>query len=222
MKKILLLSLIVSFITSCHEKKKGSDDPASIIKNNVPEIDTLLVTDTSWVFIHKTFNYSDLLVIYSEQNIKDERICGPECIDSIDITKLYPGTKNEAIIYWQDSAYHQKIGMIECYSDSAAYHTSSGLKINSGITDLLKLNRQKINFYGFGWDYGGNIISFNGGALEKSPIQFGLDMKYDETYTDTQLLGDIELNTDMPAVKKMTDKIIIRSISLSFHTNNEY
>jgi hypothetical protein len=222
MKKIMLLGFIVSLITSCKEKKKESDKQSAITKNKVAVIDSLLVTDTTWGFIGKALNYSDLLVVYGAQNIKDERICGPECIDSINVTILYPNTKNEAIIYWQDSSYHKKIGMIECYSDSAAYHTSSGLKINSGITDLLKLNGQKINFYGFGWDYGGNIISYNSGNLEKSPVHFGLDIRYDETNVDNQLMGDIDLNTDMPAVKKMIDKIIIRSISLSFHTNNEY
>jgi hypothetical protein len=218
MKRNIILLFIALIVYSCANDKK--EKPA-VIKTDI-EYDPSLITDSSWGAITKKSDYAALQKIFGTANVKDERICGPECIDSIDVSILYPNTKNEAIIYWQDSLYHKKIGMIECYSDSANYHTSSGLKINTGITELLKLNAQKINFYGFGWDYGGSIISYNGGTLEKSPVHFGLDIRYDESNTDNQLMGDIELNTDMPAVKKIIDKIIIRSISLSFHTNNEY
>lgn len=33
---------------------------------------------------------ADLQAIYGVANVKDERICGPECADSIDVTRIYP------------------------------------------------------------------------------------------------------------------------------------
>ena len=101
--------------------------------------------------------------------------------------------------------------MIECFNDSAAWHTSSGLKIGSGLNELLKLNGQKISFYGFGWDYGGSITSYNNGVFEKSPVSFDLD----SDTGDNGLIGEKGLDTDMPAVKKEMDKIKIRWIRLS-------
>jgi hypothetical protein len=50
--------------------------------------------------------------------------------------------------------------------------------------------------------------------MEKSPISFRLDLMED---SGTELLGDIELNTDMPAVQKKLDKILVYQLSLSFH-----
>ncbi len=217
MKKILFALFAATFIISCKEKDKKQTVDEKII----PEIkiDSLLITDSSWGLITKTTNFEALQKLYGIKNIKDERICGPECIDSIEVTILYPDAKNEAIIYWRDSAYHKEIGMIRCYSDSAGYHTSTGIQIGSGITDLLKLNGQKINFYGFGWDYGGGIISYNNGKLEKSPIGFELDA---QTEIDNNLYGDTELSTDMPLVKKAIDKIKVRLIYLSFFKRDEY
>ncbi len=183
------------------------------------EYDPSLITDSSWGAITKQTDYAERLKIFGASNVKDERICGPECIDSIDVTILYPDTKNEAIIYWKDSAYHKTNAMIRCYSGGASYQTSTGIKIGSAITDLLKLNGQKITFYGFGWDYGGGIISFNKGALEKSPVHFELDAISE---VDTNLMGDTELYTDMPLVKKYLDKIKVRLISLSFSRQDEY
>jgi hypothetical protein len=215
MKKALFLLLAATLIISCKQK----DEKQTVDEKIVPEVktDSLLITDTSWGLITEKTNFEALQKLYGINNIKDERMCGPECIDSIDVTILYPGAKNETIIYWQDSMYHKSIGMIRCYSDSAGYHTSTGIKIGSGISNLLKLNGQKINFYGFGWDYGGGIISYNNGKLEKSPIQFELDLLYDESDAYNKLLGDIELNTEMPLVKKALDKIKIRLITLSFY-----
>jgi hypothetical protein len=217
MKKILFVLFAATLIISCKEKDKKQTVDEKII----PEIniDSLLITDSSWGLIAKTTNFEALQKLYGINNIKDERICGPECIDSIDVTILYPDAKNEAIIYWRDSAYHKEIGMIRCYSDSAGYHTSTGIKIGSGITDLLKLNGQKIDFYGFGWDYGGGIISYNNGKLEKSPIGFELDT---QSEVDNNLYGDTELSTDMPLVKKAIDKIKVRLIYLSFYKRDEY
>jgi hypothetical protein len=217
MKKILFVLFAATFIISCKEKDKKQ----AVDEKIIPEIniDSLLITDSSWGLITKTTNFEALQKLYGIKNIKDERICGPECIDSIDVTILYPDTKNEAIIYWRDGAYHKEIGMIRCYSDSAGYHTSTGIQIGSGITDLLKLNGQKINFYGFGWDYGGGIISYNNGKLEKSPIGFELDA---QSEVDNNLYGDTELTTDMPLVRKAIDKIKVRLIYLSFYKRDEY
>lgn len=212
MKKILLFICLVISIVSCKQKEKNDkivDSESSVIK-----IDSLLITDTSWGFINNKLNFSDLKVIYGNDNVKDERICGPECIDSIDVTKIHPATSKEIIVYWKDSAYHNTISMLMTHAEGSPYHTATGLKIGSPLKDVLQLNGKKITFSGFGWDYGGYVQSYNNGTLEKSPIHFRFDLMED---SGTELLGDVELNTDMPAVQKKLDKIKVYQLSLVFH-----
>jgi hypothetical protein len=213
MKKVFICLSLFSFLFACKSKDKEGSKPTNVTAKAA--IDSTLVTDSAWGLITSVTSFDDLKTIYGAATIKDERICGPECIDSLDVTLLYPGTKNESIIYWKDSAYHKQIGSIECYSDSADWHTAAGIKIGSGFKELLKLNGKPIKFYGFGWDYGGGIISYNNGALEKSPIHFDIDLN--SQGNDTSLLGDIELDSDMPAVQKASDNIVVRKISLSFY-----
>lgn len=212
MKKIPAFFIALLFLAACKDGKKKSNGPSAKIPT--PVTDTFLVTDSSWGPVTASADFENLKSLYGEKNIKDERICGPECIDSIDVTILHHGTNHEAIVYWKDSAYHKKISMIECYYDSAGYHTSSGLRMGSSLTELLKINGKKIGFYGFGWDYGGDITSYNGGVFDKSPIGFGLDIFTD---ADNSLLGDSEFDTDMPLVKKWMDKIKVSRIFLSFN-----
>lgn len=215
MKKLAICITLISILFAC--KGKGKENPKNEKNQNSVNIDSTLITDSAWGLITASTNFDDLKNLLSTSNVKDERICGPECIDSIDVTKIFPNTKNEAIIYWQDSAYHQKIGFITSYSEGADWHTTDGLKIGSAVANLLKLNGKAIKFYGFGWDYGGAIISYNAGKFEKSPVDFELDKLYDEKDTTMSLLGDQEFNTDSPEVKKELSKIIIRKISLSFY-----
>jgi hypothetical protein len=214
--KTLLFVLIsaIGFLSCTNDKKeKSTTTPSVVIK-----IDSSLVTDSAWGPITTKTDFVALQNSFGAANVKDERICGPECIDSIDVTKIYPGTAKEIIVYWKDSAYHKGIGMLESYAEGSPYYTATGLKIGSSLKDILLLNGKKITFSGFGWDYGGYIHSYDSGTLEKSPIHFRLDLRDD---TGNDLSGDIELNTDMPAVQKKLDKIKVYQLSLSFYKDGE-
>jgi len=214
MNKILLLLAIASLVYSCNsDKKAGPVAEAPVTEKPLTNIDSTLITDSSWGLINKNTDITGMQQLFGAGNIKDERICGPECADSVDVTTVYPGKNNEFVVYWQDSAYHKKISFVESSRASAPYHTSSGLKVGSTLTDIVKLNGRKITFSGFGWDYGGTIQSYNNGTLEKSSLIFHLDLTDND---DRSLFGDKELNTDMPSVKKALDKIVVYQVSLSF------
>ena len=213
MKQFTPLLILLTVFYSCSNDKKETP-----VTDNLPAPvvvkDSALVTDTSWGLITSKADIASLQSLYGIANIKDERVCGPECADSIDVTFIYRNTKNEMTIYWNDSAYHKTISFIESSDPEASYHTATGLKTGSALNDLLKLNGKKITFSGFDWDYGGLIQSYNDGILENSPVHFQLGL-YEDGYDS--LIGDIELNTDMPAVKKALDKIKVTQLSLTFN-----
>lgn len=218
----VLFAVFINLFGSCNETNSTKEKAAEVVaENKEPVIDSLLITDSSWGFIRADMNFSDLKVLYGEASLKDERICGPECIDSVDVTKLYPGTINETIIYWKDKAWHKTIAMIMCYQDSSLYHTDKGLKMKSGLSELLRLNGQKISFSGFGWDYGGTITSFNNGRLEKSPLHYELDLSINPKEEEMGVFGDTALDTEVPLVKKLLPYIHIRKFTLVLN-NYEY
>ena len=142
-------------------------------------------------------------------------------MDSVDVTKLYPGTINEAIIYWKEKAWHKTIAMIMCYQDSAQYHTDKGLKLKSGFNELLRLNGKKISFMGFGWDYGGTITSYNEGLLENTPLHYEIDLSKAPSEEEMSVFGDTPIDSDMPLVKKLVPDIYIRKFTLVLN-NHEY
>jgi hypothetical protein len=214
MKKFIFpLLIIATIIYGC-----GNKDKKATTATEMPgiKIDSALITDTSWGLITKNTDIAGLQAAYGAANVKDERICGPECADSIDVTKIYPETNTEFIVYWKDSLYHKSIAFIETYLPDGPYHLANGLKIGSTLEYLLKINGKKIIFSGFDWDYGGHIQDYGMGALQNSP--FGFHLAIDED-GGTELSGDTEFDTEMPEVKKKMTKIKITSVSLSFFKN---
>jgi hypothetical protein len=212
MKPILLVLLFSAAVYSCTNDKKEKKDSTPPVAEK--KTDSTLVTDSAWGLVTATTDFDGLKSIYGAANVKDERICGPECIDSIDVTIIYPETDQEITVHWKDSAYHKTIVYMEAWSPAAPYHTAAGLKIGSPFRELLQLNGQRITFSGFDWDYGGSIQSYNKGAFENSAVHFRLGQTED---AGTALSGDIELHTDMPQVVKQLDKIKLSHLSLSFN-----
>jgi hypothetical protein len=204
-----LVLLLLCFACGNKTEKKQT----VILKDE--EVDPSLVTDSSWGAIRRGSDFNELKIIFGESNVKDERICGAECVDSVDVTIVHPGKNEELIIYWADSAgYHQRIGFINSGQPSAPYHTKGGIRMGSSLRDLLTFNGSPITFSGFGWDYGGEIQSYNKGALENSKVFFRLDIPSGGV---NELYGDTELDTGMPAVKKALDSIKVVEMRLSFY-----
>lgn len=211
MTRIILPFLFIGVVVySCAGKDKKN---TRVAEKSMPAIDSTLVTDSSWGPIKKTTDFAGLQAIYGAANVKDERICGPECADSIDVTRIYPEQDKQFIVYWKDSLYHKTISYVETYLPEGPYHTDKGLKIGSSLEELLKVNGKKITFWGFAWDYGGTIQDYGRGVFQNGP--FGFHLTLDEN-GGMALIGDVELNTEMPEVKKFINKIKISFFSLTF------
>lgn len=198
-------------------KNKSGDVKAA--DKTVATMDSTLVTDSTWGPIRETDDFAALQQHFGAANIKDERVCGPECADSIDVTFIFRNTPRQITINWKDSAYHKKIGFIEAWDSASPYHTADGIRVGSTLKDLLTLNGKKITFSGFGWDYGGFIQEYANGKLENSRIGFRLDPgEWDAKWSDADsLMGDITLDTEVPAVKRSLDRIKVYYLSLSFY-----
>jgi hypothetical protein len=203
----VLFILCLGVIIACNDDR----DTTKVTVENHQLGDSLLITDSSWGPIYSNTTLEELRSIYGSQNIKDSMVYGPEAVDSFDVTFIYPNTQREIIVHWADGAMHSKVDYIETHQEGAPYHAANGLMIGSKLSDLLRVNGKTIAFMGFGWDYGGKIMSYNGGVLEKYPIRFDLGSRSGEAGLD----GDSQFDTDMQIVKDNLDEIYIEHISLN-------
>lgn len=219
--KYILSVFLLSIIYSCQQKQENTkittidslaDTPDSVI--NIPQSDDFLITDTSFGKINKKTTLADLQNIFGNNNLQDTINYGAEGMDSFIVTKVYSNTSKEIIIGWYK--FHTAISTVDCLQPNAPYHTADGLKIGSTLESLLKANGKKITFTGTSWDYGGMISSYHKGKYHNSKVYFRLTSAPD---ANDSIMGDHELNTDMPLVKQNLKKIYISDISLTLRNS---
>jgi hypothetical protein len=60
----------------------------------------------------------------------------------------------------------EKIAAIYLEQPGAPWKTKEGVKIGTTLKEIIKLNGRDLSFSGWGWDYGGVILSYKGGELK--------------------------------------------------------
>jgi hypothetical protein len=214
--KYFLSAFILLSIYSCEQKQTNSKifSQDSVTNLKVNQANEYLITDTSFGKINKATTYNDLEKIFGKNNIQDTITYGAEGMDSFVVTKIFSNTAKEIIVNWQTDKFHNAIATVDCYRENSFYHTSDNLKIGSTLEKLVQANGKKINFYGTGWDYGGLITSYNDGKFQKAKTFFSLNSA---PGASEKIMGERELNTDLPLVKENLKKLYISKISLSLH-----
>jgi hypothetical protein len=211
----IFLFVIPVILFSCNQKKSNTAvtlQDSSQPQQQLISMDADLITDTSFGPINKLTSYADLEKLFGKNNLLDTMDYGAEGLDSFIVTRIFSNSPKEIVVNWQEDKFHKKINMVECMQPNSPYSTSDSLQIGSTLEKLLAANGKPISFNGTGWDYGGQITSYNKGKFENSNIFFSLDAMEDAT----GVMGDQELNTGMAKVKANLKKLFISRISVLF------
>ncbi len=128
-------------------------------------------------------------------------------------TVLFDGTEDEVRIVWRDDAFRvpESIRII-----GRAWRTAGGLGVGTSLADLVRINGGSIAFYGFEWDYGGTVASWERGALAKAPgtgvvLTRDYDVQIDDAL-DRATIGDQLVSSDLRGLEAM--RIRVNSIVL--------
>jgi uncharacterized protein YgiM (DUF1202 family) len=141
-----------------------------------------------------------------------EQVFGAQFIKEGDI--FFPeGMSAKGFYIFKDDALelqcvtNEKTGVIETIlirQPSSSWATANGIKIGTRLDDLVKMNEKPIRFSGFGWDYGGNVLSYNNGKLAGLEGQLSINLGEPDDITGLEeFLGDTECST---ASKKILGK----------------
>jgi hypothetical protein len=144
-----------------------------------------------------------------------DTIYGAEGMFSIG-TIIYKGTPNEAHIVWKDTLNFKnpeyvEIGFVEPGKESQVqWYVTNGVKVGTKLTELEQINGKSFNFSGFGWDYGGSVVDWNGGKLMNpdSTSYLAITLAYDyENQTlnpvADKVMGDKAFSSKDPNAQKL-------------------
>jgi len=158
----------------------------------------------------------DLIEIYGKANVVRDSFLEGEG-EYVNETILFPNTKNELQIIWKDAENLKSPYVITYRKPNADWKTDNNICIGTTLKELERINGKEFIILGFGWDYGGTIIDWNGGKIAKTnKLASELDLIARLSYSDKvklndseleEISGDKEIKTSNKILQKMNPKI---------------
>jgi hypothetical protein len=68
-------------------------------------------------------------------------------------------------VLWHDTVSRARPARIIVRGSSGPWHLAPGIRLGTRLRELESLNHGAFTLAGFGWDYGGVILDWRGGAL---------------------------------------------------------
>ena len=123
---------------------------------------------------------------------------------TVEGTRVYSGTPNELHIEWKDAGTPERLTISGKGTD---WQTPVGITVGTSLETVEKINGGAFRITGFGWDYAGRTVSWEGGRL---PDQ--LQLAFEPTHTmsaekEQEVTGDQRLSSDHPVIRKKGLKV---------------
>ena len=80
-------------------------------------------------------------------------------------TLVFPGSQSQVEIVWQNPTIRQSLRRVRIRGDASNWQMSNGLELGLDLKSIEMLNGASFELTGFGWDYGGTVMSWENGAL---------------------------------------------------------
>jgi hypothetical protein len=178
----------------------------------------LIVPGQSVGKITKQTDRQGLVTIFGAANVEDFIQFGPEGIGEFPATRVKIGGKESLRVVWQDDT-RRRLESIAIYD--ARWHLADGLAVDMTVAALQE-KFGKFEFYGFGWDYGGTVISENNPKLDKyrksTGVNFRLAVPSDRCQQFSadcrSVSGDSTFASDNPRLKSLKPRIEVVYVRL--------
>lgn len=152
---------------------------------------------------------TDLRRIYGDANVRVEEV-------DVGEGETAPG----ATVYPDDSlrrvqvAFRDSAGTVPRFvtirGDTSTWHTEAGVTLGTRLARLAQLNGRPFALLGFGWDYAGTVVSWNGGRISGDSAGGRFIVRLRPTLTgpvadslQRDVLGDREYSSDRPAMRQL-------------------
>ncbi|MCC6918222.1 MAG: hypothetical protein IT548_03405 [Alphaproteobacteria bacterium] len=151
---------------------------------------------------------------FGAENVEYKTVPGAEGVET-QATVIYPNDPARMVtVFWWDEAARTKPATIQVQADYAAdpdgsnywktdvlWQSTQGVKIGSSAAEVEALNGKPFKMSGFGWDYGGFAVGWEGGKLdtpEGSACSLSVRFSSSVETPPDGAMGDTELMSNSP------------------------
>lgn len=204
----LILSVLFASLTMCSAR---SDQKSSQTLTQTDSISDTIEKSKDSVFttelMRDSFLLDNLFAFGSEEaliktfgksNVTRVEEFSSEVEGSWWVSVLWAGTKNEVRFLWSDAQNFETLNKI--YHIGSAEHkyvsdwkTTEGIRLGTTLAELEKLNNGPFSFYGFSWNFEGQVIWTN---PERHAKGVSVSLRVPEENRMPDIEGDKEISSD--------------------------
>lgn len=135
---------------------------AALASPNPENPDWVIIPGSRVGAITSKCTLADMARAYGESNVRLKRDAGAIAI------VLFPDDSLRRIeIAVSDTINLRYPKSVTIRGSQSVWHTATGVTLGTTVDELQKLNAKPFEFNGFGWDYGGQIVNWHGGAMAR-------------------------------------------------------
>lgn len=153
---------------------------------------------------------TDLVKAFGEANVEAASIGVGEGFE-LPGFKVFPGTKNELEVAYDPDTNPNRPAFIRVSQEETPWKTDAGVTLGITLQELQQLNGKPFLFSGFGWDYGGRVTDWNGGAFNAN-LMISLDNFSENAPED--IFGDREISSDNPMLQRLKIRVWMMEVRI--------
>lgn len=164
-----------------------------------------------------------LAEIFGAENVVPETIDGPEG-EKRNVTAIYPNDRSRRIeVTFLNEEERTVLTSVTIRGEVSEWTGPGGINLGDGIETVERLNKGPFTLSGFGWDYGGSVTDWQGGALAqvapgcRTTVRFNIPP---DVQTADAIQGDSPHSSKEPAIRAAS--AYVEEISISWMEEHEY
>ncbi|MBK8877801.1 MAG: hypothetical protein IPN74_04420 [Haliscomenobacter sp.] len=211
----LFISFLVFTVLACQQNQKPANtqgtSEAEPATGAPPKNDFIIVPGQRvGPFTSDAVTETDLVEAFGEANVEAASIGVGEGFE-LPGFKIFPGTKNELEVAYDPDADPNRPAFIRVSQEGTPWKTDAGVKLGITLQELQQLNGKPFLFSGFGWDYGGRVTDWKGGAFNAN-LMISLDNFSENAPED--IFGDREISSDNPMLKRLKIQVWMMEVRI--------
>ncbi len=151
-----------------------------------------------------------LKATYGADNVVADSTITQADTNKVQVSVLYPKTEKELKIFWKKGAFQKELASVEAEGSQNIWHLANGISMGTALNDVAEINGKLFSISGFGWTYGGHVVSWEGGKLDHQGL--GLAFADGTNALSAEELknisGDTEYYTNHDLLKKMNPVVV--------------
>lgn len=193
MKRLLLMPLFV--LAACSPKHdKPSAPVAAAQASQVAEASAVAVAAAGQVLdcampAGPRTTAKEFAMRYGARAVAGD-LPGPEGTTFRGVTLNGDSATDRLEINWWDKA-QTAVSMVRVRDSGTGWTGPGGLRVGATLAQVEAANGKPFKISGFGWDYGGYVVDFGGGKLDKLPGGCSLSLRFDNPDFNGEIPGGI-------------------------------